>query len=111
MCVGLYTLWHGHVPTPSRRAGARRGALSEEVRSSLRSEVKRLDDLPDPLAQAKAVGDFFAALDAELESVAAVRLEAVQRLRAMGWSYDRIARETGLSKGRVAQLVKDPRGH
>ncbi len=70
----------------------------------------RLDGMSDPLRQAKAVGDFFAALDAELEAVAMVRLQAVRELRALGWSYDRIARETGLSKGRVAQLVKDPRG-
>ena len=52
----------------------------------------------------RAVGDTFAALDSELERIAAVRLDAVRRLRGEGWSYDRIAAATGLSKGRVAQL-------
>ncbi len=98
------------MPPQTRRAGARRGTLSREVRQALRAETMRLDGMSDPLRQAKAVGDFFAALDAELEAVAMVRLQAVRELRALGWSYDRIARETGLSKGRVAQLVKDPRG-
>jgi hypothetical protein len=39
-----------------------------------------------------------------LERIAAVRLTAVRRLRDDGWSYDRIAAATGLSKGRVQQL-------
>jgi len=53
--------------------------------------------------------DRVAALDAELERIAKVRLKAVHRLRRDGWSYDRIAAVSGLSKGRVAQLSKDPR--
>jgi DNA-directed RNA polymerase specialized sigma24 family protein len=91
------------------RAGARPGALSEELRTALRAEAARLDAIEEPVAAARAVGDVFAALDAELERVAAVRLNAVRALRREGWSYERIADATGLSKGRVAQLSRDPR--
>jgi len=49
-------------------------------------------------------------LDGELERLARPRLEAVQALRREGWSCDRIASATGLSKGQVAQLARDPRG-
>ena len=56
-----------------------------------------------------AVGDAFAALDRELEMLADVRLKAIRQLRSQGWSYDRIAEATGLSKGRVAQLVNASR--
>jgi hypothetical protein len=75
--------------------------------------VDRLTEVGTDVDIARAVGDTFAALDAELERIAQVRLHAVRRLRAQGWSYDRIAEATGLSKGRVAQLVRDvrhPRG-
>ena len=51
----------------------------------------------------------FAAIDLELERVAKVRLKAVREMRRGGWSYNQIAEATGLSKGRVAQLVKDDR--
>lgn len=55
------------------------------------------------------VGDFFAALDRETERVAAVRLAAVGQLHRGGMSYDAIASATGLSKTRVAQLVREDR--
>jgi hypothetical protein len=51
-----------------------------------------------------AVGDTFAALDVELERLADVRIAAIRRLRADGWSYDRIAAATGVSGPRVQQL-------
>jgi len=76
----------------------------------MRAESRRLADLRDPVTVITAVGDTFAALDAELERIARVRLAAVRRLRTDGWSYDRIAAATGLSKGRVAQLSKDVQG-
>lgn len=97
---------------PRRRAarsGARPGDLSPELRAAIREEAKRLGATGGPVEQIRSVGDAFAALDGELERIAKVRLAAVRRLRRDGWSYDRIAEETGLSKGRVAQLVKDPR--
>lgn len=92
-----------------RRTGARRGALSAELRAAVRAEAARLGQGPDPVAVTKQVGNFFAAIDRELERVANVRLAAIAAMRAQGWSYDRIAAETGLSKARVAQLVKDAR--
>jgi hypothetical protein len=98
--------------TPKRapRSGARKGALSAELRTALRVEAQRLEALTDPIDIVIGVGNAFAALDTELEQLAKVRLKAVRHLRRDGWSYDRIAVATGLSKGRIAQLSKDPRG-
>lgn len=93
----------------TRRAGARAGQLAPSVREALREEASRLEEIEDPLATIRGVGDFFAAIDHELERIAEVRLRAVGALRQQGWSYDRIAAATGLSKGRVAQLVRDQR--
>ena len=109
--VDVYTHCDGCMPPRVRRAGARKGALSPGVRQTLRAEAKRLSALEDDVTIVRAVGDAFAALDGELERIAKVRLRAVQRLRSQGWSYDRIAQATGLSKGRVAQLSKDERRH
>ena len=75
-----------------------------------RAEGDRLAALGEPLAVIRGVGDAFSALDGELERLARPRLEAVQALRREGWSCDRIASATGLSKGQVAQLARDPRG-
>src|SRR5205807_1575952 len=81
--IDLYTRWTGAMAATSRiaRAGARPGSLSQDLRAALRSEARRLADLGDPVEIARAVGDTFAALDAELERIAAVRLNAVRRLR------------------------------
>lgn len=46
--------------------------------------------LADPAGQIRAVNDFYAQLDFELEQIAAVRLNAVRELRAAGLSYSRI---------------------
>jgi DNA-directed RNA polymerase specialized sigma24 family protein len=106
-----YTLWTETVTASARprRSGSRPASLSPAVRAALRGEAQRLADLGDPVAVIRATADTFAALDAELERIAAVRLAAVARLRTEGWSYDRIAAATGLSKGRVAQLSRAPR--
>lgn len=87
-----------------RRKGARGGALTPELRNALRAEAARIARLADPIEVCTAVGDTFAALDAELERLADVRIAAISQLRADGWSYDRIAAATGLSKPRVQQL-------
>jgi DNA-directed RNA polymerase specialized sigma24 family protein len=92
-----------------RRAGARPGQLSEAAREAFRAEVDHLAAIKDPAEAIRAVGDAFAALDAELDALALVRLRAVQALRDEGWSYQDIADATGISKGRVAQLARDPR--
>jgi hypothetical protein len=94
------------MPPARRRAGARTGALSDDVRHALTAEVARLRALPDAQTRVRAVGDFFAAMDDELAAVSAVRLDAVRELRSSGWSYDRLMELSGLSKTRVAQLVR-----
>ena len=70
-------------------------------------EAAHLASSGDPLTVTRQVGDFFGVLLGELERVADVRLRALSTLRDEGWSYDRIARASGLSKARVAQLVRD----
>ena len=98
------------MPPMPLRAGARRGKLSPAVRQALRDETAAIEAVADPLQRITAVGDAFAGLDGELARIAKVRLAAVQELRDQGWSYDRLAAATGLSKGRIAQLCRDPRG-
>lgn len=92
---------------PPRRRGeaSHAGSLPFAVRKALEEEAQRLRDLPDPVDTIRGVRDAFAAMEIELGRLATVRLEALAKLRADGWSYDRIAEATGLSKGRVAQLV------
>ena len=64
----------------------------------------------EPQARAWAVGDVFAALDTELARIAQVRYAAVREMRRQLMSYQSsIADASGLSKGRVAQVLKDPR--
>ncbi|MDU0314101.1 hypothetical protein RKE38_10430 [Phycicoccus sp. M110.8] len=68
-----------------------------------------MGELEEPLEVIAAVGDVFASLDDALAEVALPRLRAVAELRRQGWSYDRIAAATQLSKGRVAQLAREAR--
>jgi DNA-directed RNA polymerase specialized sigma24 family protein len=94
------------MPPRRRRTGARPGRLSPGLRAAIATEADNLEASGGPLAVIRAVGDAFAALDAELEVLAQVRLRAVAELRGEGWTYDRIAEATGLSKARVAQLSR-----
>jgi hypothetical protein len=86
-----------------------RAALSQEIKDAMRAEAERLAQPEDPLLVIRAVNNAFAAMDHELERFARVRIMAVRSLRRQGWSYDRIAEATGLSKVRVAQLARDIR--
>jgi DNA-directed RNA polymerase specialized sigma24 family protein len=90
----------------SRRAGSREGALSERLRAALEAEGSRLAKVEDPVEAIRAVGDFNAQLDLELEFIVDVRRHAVRALREDGWTYQRIAEATGLSEARVAQLAR-----
>lgn len=97
---------------PSRRhnrSGAREGSISAELEAALLSESHQLGSIVDPVERVRAINDFFAQLDLELEPFGDTRLEAVSELRSAKWSYDRIAEATGLSKARVAQLSKAAR--
>ena len=95
------------VPPRRRRTGYRPGQLSEQMRAAVAAETRRLDDIDGPIETIQAVGDTFAAMDDALAELALPRLRAIAELRALGWSYDRIAEETGLSKPRVAQLSRE----
>jgi DNA-directed RNA polymerase specialized sigma24 family protein len=95
------------VPPRRRRSGYRPGQLSPEVREAISAEAANLSELGDPLAIIAAVGDTFAALDDALAEIALPRLRAIAQLRRQGWSYDRLAAATDLSKGRVAQLARE----
>ncbi|WP_311208457.1 MULTISPECIES: hypothetical protein [unclassified Aeromicrobium] len=93
-----------------RRTGARDGHISAQLQRALLKEVHALSAVVDPADRVRAVNDFFAQLDAEMEPFAEVRLEAVAELRALGLSYDAVAESTGMSKARAAQLSRMARG-
>lgn len=97
------------MPPRRRRDGYRPGTLSPALNDALEAEGARLDAIAGPLETIAAVGDTYAALDDALDAIALPRLRAIAQLRAQGWSYDRIAAATELSKGRVAQLVRAAR--
>jgi hypothetical protein len=99
------------VPPAARRkrAGARPGALSKDLRTALRAEVARLAALEPAEARLTAVGDTFAALDRELAAVADVRLAAIAELRAQGATYTQLVTLSGLSRSRIGQLTEDAR--
>ena len=97
------------MPPRRRRAGHRPGNLSPQLGEAITAEAAALEELDTPLQVIAAVGDTFAALDDALAEIAVPRLRAIAELRRLGWSYDRIAEETRLSKGRVAQLSREAR--
>lgn len=81
-------------------------AVSDALRAAFAEELLRLEGVGDTVDRIRAINDFFAGIDRELENVAALRLADMGDLRDRGWSYDRIAEVTGLSKARVAQLLR-----
>lgn len=108
--VEVHTDWTCVMPSRrANRAGAREGIISAELAAALMKESYELGGTVEAVERIKAVNDFFAQVDLELEQFADVRLEAVTELRRQGWSYDRIAKATDLSKARVAQLVEETR--
>lgn len=89
-----------------RRTGSRPGVISPELQAALHREATRLAALGDSVQIVRAVGDFFAQLDFELEAFADVRLDAVRQLRRAGMTQQEIAEATNLSAPRVAQLCR-----
>ncbi|MGY2703313.1 hypothetical protein [Nocardioides sp. HB32] len=77
------------------------------MRDAIAAEAERLTAIEDDVETIRAVGETFNALDDAILAIAQPRLEAIARLRAPGWSYNRIIDATGLSKTRVAHLVKE----
>lgn len=97
-------------PRRRRRAGYRPGQqLSAELQQAIANEVARLSAIDGDLDVIDATADTLAAWDDAFEVLGEPRLRAVGRLRALGWSYDRIAEESSLSKARVAQLAREAR--
>lgn len=86
-----------------------RPGASPALEKALRAEVARVSKLPTDAERVRGVCDVLATLEAEHERLHKLRLQAVGALRASGLSYDGIARATGLSKTRVAQLVRETR--
>jgi hypothetical protein len=79
------------------------------MRDAIAAEAARLDDVDDDVEAIRATGELFNALDDAILAIGEPRLRALVRLRAQGWSYNRLVEATGLSKTRVAQLVKEAR--
>jgi uncharacterized protein YerC len=79
------------------------------MREAIAAEAARLNALDDDLATIRATGEVFNALDDAILAIGEPRLRALVRLRAQGWSYNRLVDATGLSKTRVAQLVREAR--
>ncbi|TQJ49281.1 hypothetical protein FBY26_0959 [Phycicoccus sp. SLBN-51] len=79
------------------------------MRDAITAEAARLEDVEDDLETIRATGQVFNALDDAILAIGEPRLRALARLRAQGWSYNRLVEATGLSKTRVAQLVKEAR--
>lgn len=99
----------GRVPPRRRRDGYRLGNLSAELRAAIEAEAETLAAIEGSVARIDASSDLLAAVDDAMNAVRNVRLNAVAELRAAGWSYDRIAEASTLSKSRVAQLVEELR--
>jgi hypothetical protein len=80
--------------------------MSPQFRAALAAEVERFASVGDSVDVVRAVNDFFAQLDLELEAVADVRQDAVRKLRQDGWTLERIAEATLLSVSRVGQISR-----
>lgn len=85
-------------------------AASPGLEKALRAETARILKLGDPADQVRGISAVLATLEAEYTRLNAVRLVAIMTLRGEGLSLDAIARRTGLSKTRVAQLAKQAQG-
>lgn len=76
------------------------------MEKALRAETARIVRLDDPAAQIRGISGMLGTVAAEYARLNAVRLGAIRALRGEGLSLDAIAKLTGLSKTRVAQLAK-----
>ncbi|WP_028643543.1 hypothetical protein [Nocardioides sp. URHA0020] len=76
------------------------------MEAAIAAEAARLAAIEDPAEAVRAVTEAFMALDDALEAVAEPRLRAIAQLYRTSRSYQTVAIATGLSKARVAQLVR-----
>lgn len=73
-------------------------------------ERQRTRDLDDPVLALRTTEDQRRHLMMCLDGLQADSARAVRALRRRGWSFARIAGETGLSNRRVAELARASRG-
>lgn len=98
------------MPPRQRRAGYEPGRqLSPPLEAAIDAEAARLGAIEDPAEAVRAVTEVFMALDDAFEAVAEPRLRAISQLYRTSRSYQTVATATGLSKARVAQLVRTAR--
>lgn len=77
--------------------------------AAFQAEVARLDAVPDPLVGVLSVREALDVVDEGVAALGEVRLRRLSELRAAGWSYGRLEKATGLSKGRIGQLSRQAR--
>lgn len=65
-----------------------------------------LDEVTDAAARMTAQSRLIVDLEAHIDRLSRDRLGEIAGLREEGWSYQRIAMRSGLSKSRVAQLSR-----
>ncbi len=99
-----YTLWAFNPPaalapgaSPTRRSG------TFEPRATLEMTGGSADD---PVATLRDLERVRSTVDKRLEDLHEESAQAVRLLRRRGWSFGRIAAETGISNVRVAQLAR-----
>jgi DNA-directed RNA polymerase specialized sigma24 family protein len=96
-----YTLWAFNPPD----------ALAPGGSPTRRSGADQCDDQPeDPAATLRDLEHERSRFDRHLEDLHEESARAVRMLRRRGWSFGRIAAETGISNQRVAQLARSSLG-
>lgn len=80
--------------------------MTESGRLSALTDPQSLRALADPAARAALATEALTALAALIKEVSLVRDEALRTLRATGASYADLAALTGLTRGRVAQVLR-----
>lgn len=91
------------------RSGYRPGAISEDLRQAIAAEAASARAVEGLIARIDATSDAIAAIEDAVDEIREVRLSALVALRGDGWSYDRIAAASTLSKSRVRQLAHEAR--
>lgn len=106
LSVGGYTLSDDLVGTDDDHTW--RGDV-DRLRASIRVLAQSVGEVPSAADRAAFASSALEALEQEATELQSLRLAAIATLRTDGYSYDRIAVLTGLSKARVAQLSRAAR--
>lgn len=107
-----YTLWAFNPPaalapgaSPTRRSGTLEPTNGDEL-VPLLTAVVSAGSINDPVATLRHLERIRSTVDKRLEDLHEESAQAVRLLRRRGWSFGRIAAETGISNVRVAQLAR-----